>query len=473
MLFKLFVLKEGMMASETITEPGKLITPGKYNAGEARYTIVMDSTQAGVEEKYFSILRFLQNNAPFGLGYNPKDIEKIKDIYTAGETSAYWGAVEQRRAAQIDKFQQLMANVGNMVKTLFQLIREMRIMEERLEYYGRSEKGEEAAEVALKSVWVDMVEGGGKNPGSVIGLAMNVGFVTLPDLFYSIHPKKIEDVEKEVEKLSESFNRKVREVLARKLKQYLIWKQKTYQELLVGKKFKLKYLRQHYHVIKIYLNWLRPYLRNVQRLQMQDTSSDKDIIAAFDTSKIELEIMAMRKEYRVDIRPGTSESRSFEEYFPVIRVQWNYVAIPEMAYQQDYQRGAVHRGRTTIVIDAFIAKKDELENYRKKQEEEDLELLSAVDESLVAMKEDIDKYLKEAGEEEKKEEQKEQRGSIFAPFTDVYKGFKEMFGIKKDKEKRKSKFYLDQEKEAAKSAASADAYIIYKAFKGSHGMLSE
>ena len=151
-----------------------------------------------------------------------------------------------------------MANVGNMVKTLFQLIREMRIMEERLEYYGRSEKGEEAAEVALKSVWVDMVEGGGKNPGSVIGLAMNVGFVTLPDLFYSIHPKKIEDVEKEVQKLSESFNRKVREVLARKLKQYLIWKQKTYQELLVGKKFKLKYLRQHYHVIKIYLNWLRP-----------------------------------------------------------------------------------------------------------------------------------------------------------------------------------------------------------------------
>ena len=51
------------MASETITEPGKLITPGKYNAGEARYTIVMDSTQAGVEEKYFLFCVFAKQCA--------------------------------------------------------------------------------------------------------------------------------------------------------------------------------------------------------------------------------------------------------------------------------------------------------------------------------------------------------------------------------------------------------------------------
>ena len=43
-----------MASPDTPLEPGKLIEPGKYGAGQARYTVIMDSTQAGVEEKYFS-----------------------------------------------------------------------------------------------------------------------------------------------------------------------------------------------------------------------------------------------------------------------------------------------------------------------------------------------------------------------------------------------------------------------------------
>lgn len=146
--------------------PGQLIAPGKYKTGKAQYNLIVDSTQAGVEAKYFWIVRYLQNHPPYGRGYSGENgyIVKVKDAYTAGEASAYWGSIEQRKSAQIDKFQQLMANVGNMVKTLFQLVRELRIMDERLEYYDRSMKGESGAEIALKSVWVDMVEGGGKKP---------------------------------------------------------------------------------------------------------------------------------------------------------------------------------------------------------------------------------------------------------------------------------------------------------------------
>jgi hypothetical protein len=466
----------------------KPVEPGKYDAGKASYTLVMDSMQSGVEERYFSILRFLQGAPPFGLGYKASEIEKVKDIYTAGETSSYWGAVEQKKAAQIDKFQQLMANVGNMVKTLFQLIRELRIMEERLEYYDRSNKGEDAAEVALKSVWVDMVEGGAKNPGSVTGLAANVGFVTLPDLFYAIHPKKIEDVEREVGKLKESFNRKVREVLSRKLKQYLIWKEKTYQELKTGQVFKLKYLRQHYHVIKIYLNWLRPYLRNIKRLQMKGPMGDHDIVAAFDTSKIELEVLAMRKGYSLEVEPGITEDRTFESYFPCVRVRWTYVAIPQMAYQQEYQRGAIHTGRTTITIEGFVTSKDDLKEYKKKLDEEDFELIAAVDESLLAMKDDIDKYLTQAGEIHKKEEEKEEKrrslmlepfigvGSamrdVGAGFREVTAGFKEMFGLPQKGKKKEGK-YANDDKSQAKKTAGGDAYVVYTVFKKTHGMMSE
>jgi len=346
--------------------PGELIKTGKFGTGISEYKLVVDSSQAGVEEKYFWIIRYLEKTSPYGRDYygDKGQIFKVKDIYTAGETSSYWGSIEQRRAAQIDKFQQIMANVGNMIKALFQLLRELRIIDERLEYYERGYKGEEAAEVSLKSIWVDMVEGGAKNPGSVTGLAVQVGFVTLPDFFYTVHPKKIDDVEREVEKLEEGgINRKVREVLARKLKQYLIWKEKTYRELKIGKDFKLKYMRQHYHVIKLYLNWLRPYLRNIQRLQMKETFSDKDIIAAFETSKIELEILAVKYKYLADVPYGHKEEREFKTFFPCVQLKIDFVAIPELTFQQDFQRGAVHRGRTTILIRGIVATKEQLQTF--------------------------------------------------------------------------------------------------------------
>lgn len=456
---------------------------GKFGLGKARYRLVIDSPVAGVEGTYFWIIRELEERPPFGLNYSGENgrIEKIKDVYTAGETSSYWGMTEQRKGVQQDKFQQLMANVGQLLKTLFQLLRELRIIEERLLYYEKSNEGDRSAEVALKSIWVDMVEGGSKNPVSVLGLSSQVGFVTLPDLFFSIHPKE-EDVDSEVDKLSEGgINRKVREVLGRKLKQYLFWKKQTYKELKQGMEFKLKYMRQHYHVIRLYLNWLRPYLKNVQRLQMQETEKDKDIIAAFETSKIELEILGIKTKYEAEGEYG-KESKDFKEFFPVVRVQLEYVAMPEIAFQAEGQRGAVHRGRTIVTIEAFAARvkkddgkiiQDDLEEYKKKIEGEDMELLAAVDASILALKEDLEYYLIKAGEIKKKEDEKEDEsgGSVFSPFKHLFLGFKEIGGIPTLRKKEKSK-NID-EKIAAENIAKFDAYIIYNIYKKTHGMFTE
>ena len=466
----MFLTKE-----EQEIQPGTPIGEGKYGAGKPEYTVLIDSTQAGVEEKYFSIIRFLENKSPFGRDhYGDRGIIlKVKDIYTAGETSSYWGSVEQRKAAQIDKFQQIMANIGNMIKALFQLLRELRIIDERLDYYERGLKGEEAAEVALKSIWVDMVEGGAKNPASVLGLSVNLGMVILPDLFYSVHPRKVEDVESEVEKLKEgAINRKVREILARKLKQYMIWKEKTYRELKIGRDFKLKYMRQHYHVIKLYLNWLRPYLKNVQRLQMKEGFSDKEIVAAFETSKIELEVLAIKKVYDVETLYGNKEEKRFQYYFPCVQVKIDFTAVPELTFQQDYQRGAVHRGRTVIKVKAFVTTEKNLEEYRKRLDEEDFKLLTAVDESIMALKEDLQYYLEDYDKAKIKEENKgEPAPTVIDPFKSIYYGFKELFGIPQ-KGKKESKPNTG-EKKAAEDSAKLDAYLTYKVFKQAHGMIVE
>ena len=61
------------------------------------------------------------------------------------------------------------------------------------------------------------------------------------------------------------------------------WKEKTYQELTTREKFVLKYLRQHYNTIKLYMNWIRPYLRNVKDLQMEGDNTDAALAKAFFT----------------------------------------------------------------------------------------------------------------------------------------------------------------------------------------------
>ena len=236
--------------------------------GEAltEFNIEIDEPGAGVEKYYFWVLNFLQSGAPSGISFS--EVHKISDLYTSSETSSYFGVVEQRKGLQQDKVSQYLATIGKMTKDLFQMIRELRIIDERHSYYNDSKlKGEEgeAAEISLKSIWIDMVEGGSKNPTSVFGLSQQVGFVILPDLFFtvkvSIKDEKDKDnmgklIHQEVELLKkEGINRKVREVLERKLYQYYLWRIKTEKEVLQRRNFMLKYLKQHYHVMRMYIHW--------------------------------------------------------------------------------------------------------------------------------------------------------------------------------------------------------------------------
>ena len=79
---------------------------------------------------------------------------------------------------------------------------------------------------------VDMKDGGAKSPASVYGMASQLGFAILPDLFFAAPPMKSSEVDRYVDSLD--FNRKVKEVLKRKLYSYLIWKEHTYCIILTG-----------------------------------------------------------------------------------------------------------------------------------------------------------------------------------------------------------------------------------------------
>ena len=462
---KKFGFEEEEIAEQT---RGQYIKTG-FPKPARRYRLHYEAYNISIEEPYFYILHYLRYYSGF------PHIDKISDVFAAAENSAFFGASQQRLGLQQDKVSQFLATIGKMVRELFQLVRELRILDERLSYYHDSfttSKSHESAEITLKGIWVDLVEQGAKNPASVYGMAREVQFITLPDLFFSTHPKKQEDVDVVVERERGGFNRKVREVLKRKLRTFLAWKEHTFEEMKNRRKFTLKFLRQHYEVIRMYIHWVRPYLRNIQRLQLDQSKTETpDLLVAFETSMIEVELLARK--------PGKVNQ--------CLLIHYLFRTRPEMNYMQEYQKGPIHLGRVEIDFRMYGWTEEEVENYKRMREQEDFQLLGIIDASVKAAMESLGdelmRYLKEAGEDmgpktETKPEKKS--ASFFSPYTSVFKGFSELFGVaKKSKAQAKPKkpsrtdvMKLAVARREAEDKVTSATWTIYHHFKKHHGMLN-
>lgn len=382
----------------------------------------MGSYQGSVEKYYFLALELL---GEFGF----KSI-KTNDTFTSSITSSFWGSIEQRRTLQQEKASQFLATIGNMIKTMFQIIRSLRIMDEKMKYYTEAKKGPDrkSAEIALKGIWIDMVEGGGKNPSSIYGLATQVGFTTLPDLFFDICPRDSTDLNKKMNELNKSgINKKITEVLRRKLFQYMEWRDKTDEEIKTSRRFHLAYLRQHFNTIRMYLSWVKPYLKNVNRLK-QHGSRQEHLLEMADTAISDIELFSYPENFK-----------KYKKYVPIITTNFEYTTVPELSYQQEYQRGPIHVGRTRMVIEGKAMLIEEVREKFRQDMLNDLNLLKDMFSAMQALGDDLKNYLEEAEEEDpagklgkklKSGKAKAPTGIIglFGPFKDIGKGFTTLFG---------------------------------------------
>jgi len=446
---------------------GSKIKTGYPNPAR-RYRLHYEGYNISIEEPYFWTLHYLRYFGGF-----PR-IDKITDVFAAAENSAFFGASQQRIGLQQDKVSQFLATIGKMVRELFQLVREMRVLDERLSYYADSytnSPSAESAEITLKGIWVDLVEQGAKNPASVYGMAREVQFTTLPDLFFSTHPKKQEDVDISVEQERGQFNRKVREVLKRKLRAFLAWKEHTFEELKNRRRFTLKYLRQHFEIIRMYMTWVKPYLRNIQRLQLDQSKTETpDLIVAFESSMIEIETLAIKGEGPVK---------------QCILMHYLFRTRPEMNYSQEYQRGPLHLGRIEIDFRAYAWDENEIESYKKMRQQEDFQLLGVIDGSvksaLEALGDELMRYLKEAGEEfeEKREMPKAPKRhgtfmSVFAGFAEVLTSFTARKEVRQSGKKPKQTDLMKRAiaRKNAEGAVKKVMWNTYHHFKKQHDMLN-
>lgn len=435
----------------------------------------MESWHQSIEPIYFWCVNFLGD-----IGF--PIIDKITDLFSASEHSSFYGAGGQRLSLAQDKAAQYLATIGKMIKDMFQLVRELRWIDERLEYYRdslgidkagkKTDQGpQEAAEVALKGMWVDLVDGvvGGQRTGAnLFVMAQQLQFTTLPDLFFAIHPRNKNEVDKIVDEKAKEFNIQVRGVLKRKLYAFLAWKDATFEEMKNRRRFTLDYLRQHYQVIRMYSNWIKPYLRHIERLTGEQKFLESPrLIAAFESSMIEIEILARRLE------PG------HKDVYTCILMHFEYFTKPSMQFTGDtgYHRGPIHVGSTRITWRAYAWDKKQIQNFLDMKSREDLELLTSIDKSLKdameALGTDLTSYLEEAGAGPKPETKTEKpRIDILEPFTAVGKGFKEVFGSLIPELPKMPKFGTKKTGEDATNAARKACWLHYSIFKKAHGMLS-
>ncbi|MDO8511487.1 MAG: hypothetical protein Q7S55_04960 [Nanoarchaeota archaeon] len=421
-----------------------------------------------LEEPYFWLLDYFKDAFPI--------IEKIEDSFAAAENSAFFGVTQQRLGAQQDRISQFLATMGKMVKELFQMVRELRIIDERLGYYDAIEaelvkpieQRSKTADITMKGLFVDLVQGGGKSAASVYGMARELEFITLPDLFFDAPPMKNDaELNQFIDSLAESFNKNVRRVLQRHLGQYLEWKKNTHKEHRNRKVFQLKYLQQHFDIIKMYLTWVKPYLRHARALTMKEKSlTSAELVSAFEGSLLDVEIMARRQ-------IGKANS--------CVLVTFNYRTRAELKVQQEgYQRGPVHIGRMVTTFRAYAWTDEQLQKYKELKQKELFELLgdvsTSVQQAMESLGDELFRYLEEAkgaAAAQKKEEKKEPPKKSFSEkfFGDLStpKAAKASKGISA------KQFKLEQEKlekdiDTAKNQALFHSFMAYHLFKKAHRM---
>lgn len=464
---------------------------GTYPKPANRFRIIIESPNAGIEAMYFWSLSQFR-----GIGY--PTVDKLTDLFSASEASSMFGAGQQRLGLSQDRVMQFLRVIHDMVRSIPVYVRELRAIAERLDYYEKSQKKDpnsDGSEITLKGLYVDLVEGGSKSPASVFGLAQQVGFVILPDLFFRMRRNVGEDeidFWKRVDSLEKDFNPNVVTTLKRKLTQYYTWKKHSELELKRRRSYLLKYLRQYYSTIKLYMNWVKPYLRVVKNLQLDlDKNTRAELVKAFETSMVEVEVLGRKAEEKSKSKdPKTGKTTMT---YNCILLTFNYRTKPSMAVTTpDYQhRGPVHVGEAEITWRSYAWSDKDIEAYRKIREQEEFDLLKGINETLRAslegVEDDLKKFLDEADKEAsppKKEEQKPKGlpafESFMEPITAPIKGAHEAIGAVWGGFKDVAKAFWPETKKGGGSPAKKDieksakkmTYLFYKNFKKAHGMVA-
>lgn len=442
---------------------------------KVEYNIVYDSLAEGLEPIYFWVLDFMKDTSLNGLGM--EEVIKSKDEYEAAVGGGYFGEIGTRAGIMQDRAMKIMATVNTVVRSVINLIYDLKEFEIRLQSYDdlRSENKSkrESAELALRAIWMDNVDIK-KGRGSINMLTQQLQFVTLRDAF--MYVKNEEDVDKA------DLNERVKRILRARLNDYLKWKEYSEKEIRKRYNIERSYLKSQYNALKLYSKWAKPYLIAAQKLGMSNfvTASGQpnpNIVNVFNNLEIHLNLFGKMETKPEELNPAFEGLKLPEKYYTCVEAEIIFRTVPRAMQAATGSQHYVHSGRTELIFRAYGLTDKEIKKMNELRDKEDLQLIEEMTEtSLKEIREDIDHFLKDEKEEEKAEE--EEKPKFENPFKGVVKGFGaalkplKYVGRVFPKFRKSPKFIEGQIKKKALSIAEGKCYFMYDIYKKSHRMMT-
>lgn len=457
--------------------------------GEAKYTLVYDSSSETLEPLYFFILDLMND---FHLAP-----EKLIDNFTSSPGSGHFGDLGMRMTALQQQATRTLADINTVIRSILNLVYDLKDFQIRLHTYNDMNSSDkatrEAALLALKQIWMDKVDIN-KGNSSIKAMAFSgggqIGMQTLVDAFLFVKDESLKGPDgKEVD-----LNERVKRVVKQRIQEFNLWLKESEKELRKRYEMERKYLKSQVNSVKLYSRWAKPYLKTIQQLEMKDNSKNPNMIKTFNSILLELTLLGKSS---VDIPASVLDEKLPKEfkkmklkrnYYSCVIVDFNFRGIPQKvsAYQQHYAFG----GRAEVTFSAYALNDEELKVIREELEKADvgdaLKLIEgATSGSLEEMQDEIESFLKEEDASEKTQEKKMEKDSS-NPFLALLGFYNEKSGSSSSGSKGagpnagkenpfpKSDDYL--EKTYLRPLVSADAkettFTLFDVYKKAHGMPS-
>jgi hypothetical protein len=438
----------------------------QFNKGEplSAFNLTYDSSTNHLESVYFWLLDFLKDNFA-------EDVRKITDNFTSSPGSGHFAEMGIRATRMQEQGMKILGMVNQVVKTILNLIYDLKEFEIRLEHYedakSEDKKKKEAGILSLKQIWLDNVDMK-RGRGSIHQMSYEMGFTTLREVF--MISNSLEDI-----KNNKIVNEQVKRILIPRLSEFLKWKEYSEKELRKRFEIEKSYLRTEVESLKLYTSWVRPYLRAAEQLRQKGFEKNPSLVNAFNTTMFEL-VLFGRKQNTTPPKP-LKDYKYKRKYYSCNIISFVFRGFPQKVTQQHYGFG----GRVDMVFDCYALNEDELKLVEKELEKQDIEqglsfIQKATDKSLEELKQDIEHFLndKPATEEKNQKENKED----INPFSALFGFFKkqekpeEKKSPEEQKKIRKDNFAEKELRAATVKIAKDNNYRLYDIYKKAHGMMS-
>lgn len=439
----------------------------KKGGPEAEHKLVYDSSGETLEPIYFFILDLMND---FGLAP-----EKLVDNFSSTPGGQHFSETGMKATRMQEEAMKIMGQVNTVLRSILNIIYDLKDFNLRLAHYNslktKDEKQKEAAILALKQIWMDKVDIT-KQQSSIKAMALGqAGYQTLIDAF--LIAKNPDDVDKI------DLNDRVKRILKPRVYEFNNWIVQSEKELRKRYAMQKTYLKSQVSSLKLYSQWVKPYLKASQQLQSKEGGREPNLVNMFNTIILELTLLGKSK---IDLKESALSGKlplelqnlkTKRNYYSCVLVDFNFRAIP---------RQGVFVGKSEITFRGYTLNDDEIEKFEQELKKSEIsDVLNLVEgmttESLEQLQGEIDTFLEEPEETEKEEKD---GSNPFMALIGAYnkkekKQEKEKTGKKKQTNKNiKPDDWTEKNhiRKLAAEEAEETTFKLFDVYKKAHGMPS-